>query len=40
MAELEPAEKNGISHRGQAARKAAEFLASPQAMELYERAGV
>lgn len=37
MAELELEEKNRMSHRGQATRKAAEFLSSPDALELYGR---
>ena len=32
MAELSMEEKNGISHRGQAARKAVEYLSDPAAM--------
>ena len=39
MAELDLKEKNRMSHRGQATRKAAEFLGSPTALELYDRAG-
>jgi XTP/dITP diphosphohydrolase len=37
MAELELEQKNVMSHRGQATRKAAEFLGSPDALELYGR---
>ena len=40
MAELELEEKNMMSHRGQASRKAAEFLGSANALELYGRTGV
>ena len=39
MAELELEEKNRMSHRGQATRKAAEFLGGPDALELYGRVG-
>ncbi len=39
MAELDMDEKNRMSHRGQAVRKAAEYLASAEAMERYGRAG-
>ena len=40
MAELELAEKNDMSHRGQAARKAAEYLGSADALERYGRGGL
>ena len=39
MAELELEEKNLMSHRGQATRKAAEFLGGPDALQLYGRVG-
>ena len=39
MAELELEEKNLMSHRGQATRKAAEFLGGPDALQLYSGVG-
>ncbi len=39
MAELELEEKNRMSHRGQATRRAVEFLGSPDALKLYGRVG-